>query len=143
MFNSAYDTNSLASLFYSWMTFGALINYVIQAFLLSMFFKKVGIEQWRGWVPVYNLWVFLELGNQKGIFSLLVIGAYIPAIGFIFSLASTVFSALAAANIGPRINKPGVGWIILYIFLSPIWLAIAAFDKDRWYGPLPRITGRS
>ena len=45
---------------------GALIGYVINSFLLSRIFKKAGVEQWKAWVPIYNVWIMLELGNQKG-----------------------------------------------------------------------------
>jgi hypothetical protein len=31
-----------------------LINYVLYAIALSMFFRKVGVESWIAWVPYYR-----------------------------------------------------------------------------------------
>ena len=40
--------------------------YVLMALALSSFFKKVGVESWIAWVPIYNTWKWLEVGGQQG-----------------------------------------------------------------------------
>lgn len=110
-----------------------LIAYAISSLLMSFLFKKAGVEMWKAWVPIYNTWVFLELGGQKGYWVLLNFLAIIPFIGWIASIAFVVFSAMAAYNIGLTLGKGGV-WVVLYIFLPIIWFAVLAFDSSQWRG---------
>src|SRR5688500_19870234 len=56
------------------------IAYVITGLLLSRIFKKAGVEGWKAWVPVYNSWVLLELGGQKGYWAVL---AYVPIVNIV------------------------------------------------------------
>lgn len=143
MYSDSYEDPLVMLIVWGFILGISVISYVINGVLLGGLFKKVGIEQWRAWVPFYNTWIFLELGGQKGWYSLLALLSGIPFLGFVAAIAFYVFLILAAVNIGNHFNKPGAGWIILYIFLSPIWLAIVAFDKEQWYGPVPHISGRS
>lgn len=143
MYNNNYEDPLVTLLTGGFIVGIVVISYLINALLMSFIFKKAGIEQWRAWVPVYNTWVFLELGGQKGYYSLFALVSGIPFLGFIAAIVYYVFLAIAASNIGNRFNKPGAGWIVLFIFLPLVWLAIVAFDKEQWYGPVPQITGRS
>ena len=45
--------------------------YVLVALALSSFFRKVGVEPWIAWVPVYNYWKWLEVGGFRGWLALL------------------------------------------------------------------------
>jgi hypothetical protein len=109
----------------------ALIAYVIVALLMGRIFKKAGVEQWKAWVPVYNQWVFLEIGGQKGWIALLSLLAVIPFVGVIGSIVALVFACIAAYNIGLKLQKEG-WFVILYILVSPVWLVWLAFDSSRW-----------
>ncbi len=44
--------------------------YVIMALALMTFFRKVGVEPWIAWVPLYSTWKWLEVGGQQGAFAL-------------------------------------------------------------------------
>lgn len=99
-------------------------GYVISSWFTGRVFAKTGIPQWKGWVPFYNIWVFLELGGQPGWLAVL---AWIPGV----NLVTTVFSCIAAYRIGLGFGKQGA-WVVLYIFVSIVWLGIVAFDRSRW-----------
>lgn len=98
--------------------------YVVTALFLSKIFAKAGEPAWKAWVPVYNSWVFLELGGQAGLWALV---AFVPFVG----IASGVFICLAAYNIGLRFGKTGV-WVVLYILVPYVWWGIFAFDRSVW-----------
>lgn len=121
-----YNDDSLG--FYLFSYFIIIIAYVINAWLLGRVYKKMGEEQWKAWVPVYNSWVFLERGGLYGALSLLSLAVFIPFIGSIISLGLTVLLTIAAYNIGRGFNKEAT-WIILYFFLAPVWAGILGFGK--------------
>jgi hypothetical protein len=110
--------------------------YVLFSWLLSRLFRKAGIPAWKAWVPVYNYWVFLELGGQQGWLAILML---VP----VANIVATVFLCIAAYNIGLAFGKEGA-WVVLYIFVSWLWLAIVALDSSRWEpwrSPVPPIYG--
>jgi hypothetical protein len=98
--------------------------YVVNAIFLGKIFKKAGVESWIAWVPFYNNWKFLELGGYQGWIAILSI---IPYAGIV----TTVFMCMAAYQIGLKLRKDGV-WVVLYIFLSLVWIIILAVDGSYW-----------
>lgn len=99
--------------------------YVFFAFCLMKIFKKAGIEKpWAAWVPIYNNWKMLEVGGQQGFWAVLAI---IPVV----NIVSAVFMYISAYNVGLKLGKEGV-FVLLAIFLSPVWLIWLAFDKSTW-----------
>lgn len=110
--------------------------YAVYSWLLSRVFRKAGIPAWKAWVPVYNLWVFLELGGQPGWIAIL---AVIPAA----SIIATVFLCIAAYHIGLAFSKEGA-WVVMFIFISWLWIAIVGLDSSRWEpwrSPVPPVYG--
>lgn len=103
-----------------------VVAYIVFSFFLSKIFKKAGEEAWKAWVPVYNSWVFLEIGGQKGFWALL---AFVPFL----NIASVVFMAIAAYQIGLNLQKEG-WFVILYILFAPVWLIWLAMDDSKWKG---------
>lgn len=103
--------------------------YAINAFLLGRIFKKAGVEQWKAWVPVYNSWVMLELGDQKGWWAVLMLVPFVNIVALIFLI-------IAEYNIGLKFGKEGV-FVLLAIFIPIVWLAWLAFDKSTWKGTVP------
>lgn len=139
MYNSSmYDTtNTLSPEAAAGLTIGitifliivALVSYAVSAFLLSRIFKKAGVESWKAWVPIYNNWVLLELGDQKGFWAII---ALIPFV----NIVSVVFMFIAMYNIGLKLGKES-WFILLAIFLPLVWLIWLAFDKSTWNGAHP------
>ncbi len=105
----------------------ALIFYVVFAIFLGMIFKKAGIESWKAWVPVYNNWIMLEMGDEPGWWSIL---AFIPGV----NIVAAVFMYIAMYRIGLKFGKDGV-FVLLAIFLTPVWLIWLAVDKTAVWNP--------
>lgn len=105
------------------------VTYVIISLLLSRIFKKAGVESWKAWVPVYNNWVLLELGGQKGFWAVL---ALIP----LLNIASAVFMLIAMYHIGLKLGKEGA-FVLLAIFVPLVWYIWLAVDDSTWKDPQP------
>ncbi|MCL2530250.1 MAG: DUF5684 domain-containing protein [Coriobacteriia bacterium] len=58
-------------------------------------------------------------------------------IGGLVSIVAAVFCCMSAYQIGRKLGKDGA-WVVLYIFLSIIWLGIVALDKSVWNDSLGR-----
>lgn len=99
-------------------------TYVVTALLTMRIFKKAGVEGWKAWVPFYNHWTLLELGNQKGFWAVLII---VP----IVNIASTVFTYIAMYHIGLKLGKDGA-FVLWAIFLPIVWYIWLAVDDSTW-----------
>jgi Family of unknown function (DUF5684) len=124
-----------------WVIF-AIAAYVLGSIFLMKIFEKAGVDgKWRAWVPIYNFMVFSKLGDLSPWLILIALGAtivlgWIPVIGTLIGIASFVITLLAAWRVGLKLQKEAV-WLILYFFLSIVWLGINAFDKSRWNTAVP------
>lgn len=130
------DPGVAAAAFTVFLVFYAVLlvaSYVITAFLLSRIFKKAGVEGWKAWVPVYNTWVFYEIGEQKGYWAVL---AFVP----IVNIVSLVFAIIAMYRIGLNLGKEG-WFVVIGIFLPLVWLIWLAFDSSVWKGAAPVAVG--
>jgi len=112
-----------------------ILAYVVSAIFMGMMFKKAGIPAWKAWVPVYNTWTFLEMGGQKGWISLLLLLSWIPFLGFIPAVVAFVFLCIAAYRIGLNFGKEA-WFVVLYIFLTLVWLIWLAVDKTAVWKPV-------
>jgi hypothetical protein len=101
-----------------------IVFYILISIMLARIFRKAGVEGWKAWVPVYNTWVTLEIGDQKGWWALLLL---IPIVNII----ATVFLYIAMYNIGLHLNKEGY-FILWAIFLPVVWYAWLAYDNSTW-----------
>ncbi|MFM5905049.1 MAG: hypothetical protein ACKORF_02965 [Micrococcales bacterium] len=70
----------------------ALAFYFVNAWLLSTFYEKVGVQKWKAWIPVYQLWPFFEVAGFAGGWSLLALASVAPVP---FFLASALINAPA------------------------------------------------
>jgi len=182
----------------------AVAAYVLMAVFYMKLFAKANVPAWKAWVPVVNVWKFLELGGYHGAISLLAfvgmalsycfLGIFFYSMlnidyyslvnmdyiyqlndnptslqygdlntlitgfspfgalgmgGFFFayilqmvasliSLICTVFMCMSAYQIGLKLGKEGT-WVILYIFLAPVWMGIMAFNKAVWNDSLAKV----
>ena len=134
--NNINDVSALFGMSAGLIVFAIIFGLAIWAlysFFLMKVFEKMKIEPWKAWVPVYNTWVFLEAGGYPGWIALLAIATVIPFVGWVGSIAVAVFTILAAYRIGTGFSKSGA-WVVLYIFVPVVWLAILAFDSSTWRG---------
>lgn len=126
----------------------AIIAYIIVSYLLSRIFAKAGVAGWRAWVPIYNTWITLELGGQRGWVALLFLspliidilpatpGAEVAVLGlaflaFLASITATIFLYIAMYKIGLHFGKDDY-FILWAIFLPIVWYAWLAFDQSTW-----------
>lgn len=112
-----------------------LVSYVITSWLLGRIFKKTGTPQWIAWVPVYNGWKTLELGNQQGFWAVL---ALIPPVGII----SGIFTFIAMYHIGKKFGKED-WFVLLAIFLPLVWLIWLAFDDSKWHETTKKVPAKA
>lgn len=103
------------------------VMYVINAIFLGKIFKKAGVESWIAWVPFYNTWKMLEIGDQKGAYMLFVL---VPFVG---PIILTVFLYISMYKIGLKLGKSGA-FVLLAIFIPIVWLIWLAIDDSKWNG---------
>lgn len=101
-----------------------LVTYAIVAIFLARIFNKAGVPGWKAWVPVYNTWTTLELGDQKGWWALVML---FPVV----NIVASVFLYIAMYTIGLRLGKDGV-FVLWAIFLPIVWYAWLALDDSTW-----------
>jgi hypothetical protein len=122
--------------------FFALIGYVLTSWFLMKIFEKAGVQgKWRAWVPIYNTLIFVKLGDLNPWWLLVLWGGtivlgWVPVLGTIIGIAAFLYTMLAAWRVGLKLQKEAV-WLILYFFLSIVWLGINAFDRSRWNTAIP------
>jgi hypothetical protein len=103
-----------------------LIVYVLNGFAFMKLFRKVGVEPWAAWVPVFNIWRILELGGQPGWLAVILFVPY-------GSLVTVVFECIGAYKTGVAFRKGGE-WVVLFYFLPFVWAWLLASD-DLAYEP--------
>jgi len=128
---------SMIALFALLGFFLLVVVYVVGSLFYMKIFEKAGVQgKWRAWIPVYNNMIFLKLGDMSPWLILYAMGAgillsWLPVIGQLIAIAAGVLMVIAAYRVGQKLQKEGA-WVVLYIFLSLVWLGINAFDKSRW-----------
>lgn len=100
--------------------------YVVMSFALMTFFRKVGVESWIAWVPIYNNWKWLEVGGMKGWLALI---ALIPYGG----LVTSVFLYIGMYRTGIAFRK-STGFLVLGIFFPFVWAFILG-GRNEVYEP--------
>jgi hypothetical protein len=101
-----------------------LISYLLMAITLSLFFRKVGVDRWIAWVPIYNTWRWLEVGGQSGGFALLSLVPY-------GGIVTTVFLAIGMHRTGVAFRKDSA-WVVLGLFLPWLWCILLSRPEERY-----------
>lgn len=94
--------------------------YAFTSYLLGRIFAKAGEKPWKAWVPIYNTWMIFKLGGYSPWM------VFIPFVNVIVYLA-------AHYKIGKNLGKSG-WFLLLALFLYPVWLAWLALDNSAWTG---------
>jgi len=119
------DSTAVALGMLSFLLF--VVLYVWTSLALAAVFRKSGEEGWKGWVPILNQVVLLQLGALSGWLLLLYL---IPIVGPLI-----VWAMLIVAY--HRINLAfghGAGMTVLAALLLPVWASILGFGPARWLG---------
>lgn len=104
--------------------------YIWTAVALSAVFRTSGGQGWKGWVPVLNQIVLLQLGRLSGWLYLLVL---VPFAGPLILWALLIVACY-------RINASfghGAGMTVLAALLLPVWASILGFGPARRLGTEP------
>ncbi len=129
-----YDTNSSA--FFAFI--GAyiiifLIIAIIEIIALWKLFEKAGKPGWAAIIPIYNIYIMLEIAGLQWWWLLILLFAYlIPVIGLLIAAAAGFYIILKFVQSYGK----DVGFAIGAFLLGFIFLPILAFSKDTQYiGP--------
>lgn len=87
-------------------------------------FDKANKPGWHAIIPILNMYTLFDVIYGSGWKFLLM---FVPGL-------NTVLAFFMIYRLGKAFNK-STGFIIGLIFLTPIFLLILAFGKDRYYGP--------
>lgn len=98
-----------------------VIVYVAYSITLMAFFRKIGVPGWKAWVPIYNVWTFLEAGGQKGYWALFSL------IGL--SIVPAIFMIMAAIDFQRAFRKDTM-WTVLFILATPVWCGMLGWGRD-------------
>jgi hypothetical protein len=116
----------------------AVAAYVVSAIFLKKLFQKAGVANPNvAWIPVYNILIFVKLGDINPVAYLVAIAASIvlgavPVIGQLIGLASTVIFVVAAYRVNLKLQKDPALFTIFAFLLSIVWLGVVAYSKNPW-----------
>ncbi len=110
-----------------------LAVYLFYGFCYGKMFEKAGKPMWAGFVPIYNLVVWLEIIGRPWWWVLVILGvSFVPFIGTIAVLALMILFGIDTARSFGKDTAFGV----LFALLSFIFLPILAFSSDiKYVGP--------
>lgn len=129
-YSTAYGSGAFAvfmALYFGFILLIIVGSYLLMALSLSSFFKKVGVESWIAWVPIYNNWKWLEVGGQSGWLALI---ALIPYGGIVTS----IFLYIGMYRTGKAFGKDGA-FLVLGIFFPFVWAFILGGRNSGEYHP--------
>ena len=95
--------------------------YVVMAATLMRFFRKVGVEPWIAWVPIYANWKWLEVGGQRGVYALF---SLIPFGGNV----TWILIYIGMHRTGIAFQRD-TGFLVLGIFLPFVWAYMLGDEK--------------
>lgn len=99
----------------------AVAGYVWYAWALSLLFKRLGTDGWRGWVPILNEMTILERG---GVPAWNVVFYFIP----IVQLYGLYLKFTAVDRIGKHFGR-GTGMAVLGALVTPVWATILVLAR--------------
>jgi hypothetical protein len=102
--------------------FGIVVA-VLAVVILYKIFEKAGVEGWKAFIPLYNIFVLYELTWGNGFVSLLLL---VP-------IVDIVISVMTAIKLAKAFGK-GTGFGIGTFFFPVICKGIIAFDESRYEG---------
>lgn len=121
---------SLLSGIFTFVMIICILMSVFSIIVMWKIFKKAGKNGWEAIVPVYNIFILFEITWGNGILVLSLLASIIPVIGTIILL---VILVLTYNKLAKSFGK-STGFTVGLIFLSPIFMAILAFDKSEYLG---------
>jgi hypothetical protein len=109
--------------------------YILYSYILGLVFQKAHQKMWKAFVPIYNNWVYFELGGVPGALSLIALLGLIPSVGFAASLIVLIFYTWASIEIARRFSKSLIFAIFGLVIFSIIGIMILAFGDSKYQYP--------
>ncbi|MEH3089117.1 MAG: DUF5684 domain-containing protein [Microbacterium arborescens] len=101
--------------------------YVWTALALTAVFRKTGVEPWRAWVPVLNMWELFVLAGMRGWWAVVLAGGAL-VVGIVTTLITGLFAGAALnAGFGGDAGSAAGALAAAAIVPSIIWLGFVAF----------------
>ena len=104
--------------------FGSVIG-VIVLIALWKIFTKAGKPGWAVLIPIYNLYVLLEIVGRPGWYLLM----------FLIPIVNVIFLVMINFDLAKSFGK-GTGFGLGLIFLTPIFALILGFGSAQYIGPV-------
>ncbi len=107
----------------------SLISLVLSiAVLIAMWkmFAKAGRPGWAAIIPIYNIYVLLQIIGRPGCLWLILL---------LIPLVNIVVAVLIMIDLAKVYGK-GIGFAVGLIFLSPIFILILGFGDAKYIGPV-------
>jgi hypothetical protein len=134
-FSTMEETGALALLAGLGLIFAVvgLVFYLFYGFCYGKMFEKAGKPMWAGFVPVYNLVVWLEIIGRPWWWVLVIVGvSFVPFVGTLAVIALMIVFGIDTARSFGKDTAFGV----LFAILSFIFLPILAFSSEiKYVGP--------
>ncbi|SDQ04740.1 FHA domain-containing protein [Microbacterium sp. cf332] len=101
--------------------------YVWTALTLTAVFRKTGIETWRAWVPVLNVWELFVLAGMRGWWAAVLAGGSV-IVAAVAGLIAGLFAGIALnAGFGGDAGSAAGALAAAAIVPALIWIAFLAF----------------
>lgn len=98
---------------------------IFYCYCLGRIFRKAGRPLWTGFVPIYNIYIWIEIVGRPAWWIILML---IPLVG-------TVIQVFLAIDLARSFGKDAVFGVMLLWLFSFIGLPMLAFSNDEYRGP--------
>ena len=103
----------------------ALVAWAITAVAGWKIFEKAGVEGWKALIPLYNIYLYLEIAGYNGWLMLLI---FVPSIG------SLVVAILMALGLAKNFGKSVLFAVFGLLIFSIVGYLMLAFGSDKYLG---------
>lgn len=103
----------------------ALVAWAITAVAGWKIFVKAGVEGWKALIPLYNIYLYLEIAGYNG---WLVLLTFVPYVG------SFVVAILMAIGLAKNFGKSVLFAVFGLLIFSLVGYLILAFGSDKYLG---------
>ena len=143
--SSLMSGSSLAMISAFMVLFG-FVFYIYISFCLYMIARKVGVaDAWTAWIPIVNLWTFVEAAGKPWWWTAIIVGltlsSIVPIAGMVLGLLNLGVVIYLWMCISENLGKNRwLGLLMLVPIVNLFYPAVLAFSKIE---PLPDIDSSS
>ena len=105
-----------------------LVIYVLSVIAMWKIFTKAGQAGWKCLIPIYNLVILFRIAGISPWWILAYLATFIPVVGWVVSLALSIYLMV---NLAKAFGKEG-GFAVGLILLNTIFMMILAFGDAEY-----------